>query len=366
MNKAHIKQFRELFCTEVNISCPTELLNAEDVFLYGAGRVGGLVHDVLIGNGQKVTAFLDKRGSSEMSYHSKPVYRVGDIALSQETMQNAIVILSFDSQESEFIAVTNQLRAVGFRNILHYKHFAAFLYNPQDIQKAQQAILDFVSLLDEEESIRVLYQFVKAKLNSDFDAFCRPCDEPQYFVPSIAFSKGYERFVDCGAYVGDSILTGLQHGIPLQSVVCFEPDAKNFASLHKNLENCPTLQTAICFPCGVSERAGKFFFTNQGTAGSHISAYGTEMIQCVPLSEALMGFHPTFIKMDVEGAEHGAILGARKILEEDKPDLAISVYHKNDDIWRLPALLHSIVPEYRFYLRSHGFYGVDTVLYATI
>ncbi|SCM83677.1 Methyltransferase, FkbM family [uncultured Sporomusa sp.] len=366
MNTDYIIQLTELFHTEVNISCPTELLNAEEIFLYGAGRVGGLVHDVLIGNGHSVAAFLDKRGSREMSYHSKPVYSLKDIGLPQETMQNAVVILSFDGQESEFTAVTNQLRAVGFRNILHYKHFAAFLYNPYDIQTAQQAILDFAALLDEEESIQVLYQFVKAKLTSDFDAFCRPCDELQYFVPSITFSKGYERFVDCGAYVGDSILTGLQHGIPLQSVVCFEPDAKNFALLHKNLANCPTLQTAICFPCGVSERAGKFFFTNQGTAGSHISAYGTEMIQCVSLSEALIGFHPTFIKMDVEGAEYDAVLGARKILEEDKPDLAISVYHKNDDIWRLPALIRSIVPEYRFYLRSHGFYGVDTVLYATI
>lgn len=366
MNIEHTEKFIELFCTEINISCPGELLNDGDILLYGAGRVGGLVYDVLTGNGQNVTAFLDQRGSREMRYRSKPVYNLNNIGLPKERIQNAIVILSFDAQEAEFIAVANHLRAMGFRNILHYKHFAAFLYNPVDIQKAQKKILEFAALLNEEESIRVLYQFVKAKLTSDFDLFCMPCDEPQYYVKSIAFSKGYERFVDCGAYVGDSVLTGLSQQIPIQSVVCFEPDEKNFALLHKNIESCMGNRTAICFPCGVADRTSKFFFSNQGTAGSHISGCGTELIQCVALSEALAGFHPTFIKMDIEGAEYGAIVGAKKILEEDKPDLAISVYHRNDDIWRLPLLLHSIVPEYKFFLRSHGLYGVDTVLYATM
>jgi FkbM family methyltransferase len=366
MNKNHIEQFIELFRTEINPSCPVELFHDKDILLYGAGRVGELVYDVLVGNGQKVIAFLDRRGSGEMRYRSKPVYSLDEIGLTQEAIQNAVVILSFDSQEAELTAVANQLRSVGFCHILHYKCLAAFLHNPLDVQKAQKEILEFAALLDEEESIRVLYQFIKSKLTSDFTAFCMPCDEPQYFVKSIAFSKGYERFVDCGAYVGDSILTGLRHGVPMHSVVCFEPDEKNFALLRKNMENCKGIQTAICFPCGVADRASKFFFTNQGTAGSHISEFGTEMIQCVSLSEALVGFHPTFIKMDVEGAEYSAILGAKKILVEDKPDLAISVYHKNDDIWRIPLLIHSIVPEYKFFLRSHGLYGVDTVLYATI
>ncbi|WP_312518719.1 FkbM family methyltransferase [Anaerospora sp.] len=366
MNKKHIEQFIELFRTEINPICPVELFHDKDILLYGAGRVGELVYDVLVGNGQEVIAFLDRRGSGEMRYRSKPVYSLDAIGLTQEAIQNAVVILSFDSGEAEFTDVANQLRAVGFCHILHYKCLAAFLYNPLDVQKAQKEILEFAALLDEEESIRVLYQFIKSKLTSDFSAFCLPCNESQYFVKSIAFNKGYERFVDCGAYVGDSILTGLRHEVPIQSVVCFEPDEKNFALLHKNLENYMDNRTAICFPCGVADRASKFFFTNQGTAGSHISEFGTAMIQCVSLSEALVGFHPTFIKMDVEGAEYSAILGAKKILVEDKPDLAISVYHKNDDIWRLPLLIHSIVPEYKFFLRSHGIYGVDTVLYATI
>ncbi|AGA70299.1 methyltransferase, FkbM family [Desulfitobacterium dichloroeliminans LMG P-21439] len=366
MNKEQTEKFIELLSTEITPSCPSEIFYDKEILLYGAGRVGGLVYDALTGNGQSVTAFLDIRGSREMRYRSKPVYNLDDIALPQDVIENAIVLLSFDSSEAYFNAVANQLRAVGFRDILHYKYAAVFLYNPLAIQKAQQDILEFADLLEDEASIQVFYQFIKAKLISDFSAFCMPCDEPQYFAKSIKFRKGYQRFVDCGAYSGDSILTGLSHGIPIQSVVCFEPDEKNFSLLHQNMESCKDIQSAICFPCGVADRTGKFFFTNQGTAGSHISECGGEMIRCVSLSEALVGFHPTFIKMDIEGAEYSAILGAKKILVEDKPDLAIAVYHKNDDIWRIPLLIHSVIPEYKFFLRSHGLYGVDTVLYATI
>ncbi len=72
----------------------------------------------------------------------------------------------------------------------------------------------------------------------------------------------------------------------------------------------------------------------------------------------------TFIKMDIEGAEYQAILGAKNIINKYKPKLAICVYHKPEDIWELPWLIHKINPEYKFYLRHYSFGDVETVLYA--
>lgn len=87
---------------------PGEIFHDRDIILYGAGRIGGLVYDALIGNGQIVTAFLDRRGSPEMRYRSKPVYNSDDIGLPKESIQNAIVILSFDThQEAYLTAVAN-------------------------------------------------------------------------------------------------------------------------------------------------------------------------------------------------------------------------------------------------------------------
>lgn len=65
---------------------------------------------------------------------------------------------------------------------------------------------------------------------------------------------------------------------------------------------------------------------------THISEAGQDIIQCVALDEVLVGFKPTFIKMDVEGVEYQALLGAKQTISEYKPDLVISIYHYLKDI----------------------------------
>ena len=44
---------------------------------------------------------------------------------------------------------------------------------------------------------------------------------------------------------------------------------------------------------------------------------------------------------------------ARRMIEEHQPILSICVYHKQDDLWRIPLLIHSLAEDYRFYLRAH-------------
>ncbi len=73
-----------------------------------------------------------------------------------------------------------------------------------------------------------------------------------------------------------------------------------------------------------------------------------------------------YIKMDIEGAEAEALRGAARVIKEQKPKLAISVYHKERDIWEIPALILSYCPEYKFYLRHYSFSWYDTVLYAAV
>lgn len=57
--------------------------------------------------------------------------------------------------------------------------------------------------------------------------------------------------------------------------------------------------------------------------------------------------------------------GGRHIIERDKPVLMISVYHKQDDLLKLPSLIRSINYEYVFYLRHYRCMSIqETILYA--
>ena len=74
---------------------------------------------------------------------------------------------------------------------------------------------------------------------------------------------------------------------------------------------------------------------------------------------------PTFIKMDIEGAELEALEGARKIIERDKPKLAISCYHgmPNKHLWEIPYWIKTNFPDYRLHIRQHAGFN-ETVCYA--
>jgi hypothetical protein len=82
------------------------------------------------------------------------------------------------------------------------------------------------------------------------------------------------------------------------------------------------------------------------------------------LDEILLSRHPTYIKFDIEGAEHDALLGATATLQSDMPVLAVSAYHKPEDLWDLPLLIRAIRPDYRMYLRRYSDERWETVLYA--
>jgi hypothetical protein len=68
--------------------------------------------------------------------------------------------------------------------------------------------------------------------------------------------------------------------------------------------------------------------------------------------------------MDIEGAELGALRGAERTLREFRPRLAISVYHREDDLVEIPRYLDGLGLGYEFFLDHFTIYGEETVLFA--
>ena len=220
-------------------------------------------------------------------------------------------------------------------------------------------------LFADEESIDTYERCLRAHFLRDYTNCPQTDAQEQYFDAEVPLAKGFTRFVDCGAYVGDTLQT-LCHRQHIEAVAAFEPDAENFARMSRifDEELCEHIDYAILFPCGVAGGTSIQSFEPAGGSGS-ITSEGSVHIQTVALDQALKKFAPTFIKMDIEGAEFDALHGARRTIQEYVPDLAVCVYHIIDDFYRIPLLLHSWNPQYRFYLRTHSSCCMETVLYAT-
>ena len=166
-----------------------------------------------------------------------------------------------------------------------------------------------------------------------------------------------EVFVDCGAFNGDTIKSFLQYsGASFSKIIAFEPDPTNYRKLQAYIATLPNEikdKTSI-YQMAIGAKREILRFEALGTVGSSLGDSGSIEVNTFPLDELIdMDSIPTFIKMDIEGAEVNSLLGGKKIIDRASPVLSVCVYHVQDHLWKIPLLVHSLSNDYKFYLRRY-------------
>lgn len=191
----------------------------------------------------------------------------------------------------------------------------------------------------------------------------RQFNNDQYFdLEQLKITDG-ECFVDCGVLDGETSLNFLdRYQDRVKEIWMFEPDKNNVTKVKKNFEGKAVDYKVI--QKGVWSSATTLCFNSLGNGCAGIDENGEDQIETVKLDDALAGCDPTFIKMDIEGAELEALRGAEHTIKRCRPKLAISVYHKPEDIAEIPRLLLEYCADYKFYLRHYSLMSSETILYA--
>lgn len=218
------------------------------------------------------------------------------------------------------------------------------------------------NLLEDEISKDTLLNICEFRmgLNNDYANFNHK--DSQYFNDlTLKFFDGEKvDYVDGGAYNGDTFLE-LANLREIRSAYLFEPDPDNYKKLTQSLADFPN--SAQCIPLALSDQYQMLSFSAGNGEGGAITEFGTVHIAAVGLDQILGNVGINFIKFDVEGGEIKAINGSRNIIKKSKPILAISLYHKPQDLWEIPLLINEIYSGYKFYIRQHFFNSFDSVLY---
>ena len=248
----------------------------------------------------------------------------------------------------------------------------------------RKKISQIYNLLSDEESKRIFSEIINLRLSHYFnvDKSSITSFYDQYFDPEIVKLNKDEIFVDGGAYDGDTVkkLYKNKKINNFERIYSFEPDKRNINKLKIfikkfNIKNTTTEEK------GLFVRPG---FVNFFSLGSPESGIGSEIsfsswsgkigkssggsISKIPVTSIDSYFQnknkPTFIKMDIEGAEIEALNGAKKTITAYKPKLAICVYHKPSDLWEIPLLIYKMRKDYSFYIRHYSKEVCETVFYA--
>ena len=124
-----------------------------------------------------------------------------------------------------------------------------------------------------------------------------------------------------------------------------------------------TLENIKIIPKGTWREETILGFVSSGD-GSYITAgTGDSSIEVTTIDKEIKE-KVTFIKMDIEGSEWDALHGARRIIQEQKPILAVCLYHKPEDLFRIPKYMKKLVPDYDIYIRHYTDMLWETVCYA--
>lgn len=232
------------------------------------------------------------------------------------------------------------------------------------VQKAENLLRIFHSLEDEisKETMKIM---IYGSVTSNTSYYEKFYVDNIYFPDFIRKELTKEEvYVDVGAYIGDSVL-GFLEAVEntYHKIYAFEPDYNNAAQMKKNTEKINiTIVPKGCY----SESGTMYFLKEKGDAvdgEGHITCKqnATCQIEVVKLDDVIKE-QVTYIKMDVEGSELEVLKGAEKLINTYHPKLAISIYHKIEDIVEIPEFV--LKKGYRLYMRHQWKCGgTDTVLY---
>lgn len=260
-------------------------------------------------------------------------------------------------------------------------HFKAFIDNNKEVHGKMVSGIPVISLnelMDEKESVAIIimskfhWQQIVEQLKTtgfdeskifNFSEIYRQLNKKQYFDLEYMKISNHERFVDCGVLDGETSLNLLELcGGKADKIWMFEPDKNNIQKVRGNF--CKIEVEYEIIRGGVWSSNTTLHFNSLGNGCASIDADGKDVIEVFKLDDLLADESPSFIKMDIEGAELEALLGSEQIIKKYYPKLAISVYHKPEDIFRIPELILNYYNNYKFYLRHYSYTNSETILYA--
>ncbi len=223
-------------------------------------------------------------------------------------------------------------------------------------------------LFADEESRHAMIAYLNTRMSNDI-RYVKQCirQEQNYFRNDIYQAGGKERYVDVGAFDGDSIRLFLQEcNHSYDRIFAFEPEQKNFQRLKEYVKSASLERTEL-FPIGTWDKKTTLSFTGEEEKRSSISLKANGItIPVDTLDNILENETVTLLKINFMHGALETLAGAEKLLQKNQPRLAVVVGFDEWGLIRIPQYIKKTVPEYRLFLRYNRCMPACLTLYAQV
>lgn len=370
MRKAKCKQSMEVFA---------QLLQERELILYGRSREA-----VKLCEKYKVKYVVDKDDElCDVMIGNVKIYSPDK--LYAENSENVIILVC--ASEKYSYEITEEIQKIDDFVIFYWNVLNNMFLNDIscELYDSYEKIHNLEEKLYDDYSRKVLREVAVRRIagfNSSYSDL-KVENEIQYIFPLALYSKTAGAILDCGGYIGDTIdrfVNKLGNGIDkIYSFEALPDNVKKLESKKNEIRNQWNGAIEIV-PYALADKEGTITFFETAKKGAcfspefrsktkfaytdPVNAFQVKTVRIddvIPKDEAVR-----YIKMDIEGAEYEALVGAENTIKREKPGLAISIYHNAGDYYRIGELILSFVPEYKLAVRHHKSQHVDTVLYAWV
>ena len=342
------------------------------VVLFGAGELAWYNLVYLRYNLIEPVCFCDNNPTKQgTTYLGLPVYSYA--GLKEKFAKNGgkyNIVVSVGPQYKD--AIYSQLAESDENNPLWYLRGYEVCGEKINYKYVREHVAQFeeaYASLADDFSKKVFINVLNAKISGDFTLYEEIMSKSEYFDKDIVRLTDDEVLLDVGAYKGDVIVEFVkQTGGKYEGIIVLEPDKKTLAVFQDTIGR-NNIQRIEIHNKGAWNKNTSLHFHDGRQGSSRVSetadfAFPVTSIEVDTIDNILNKQRVTYISMDIEGAEHNALAGARQAIKKWKPKIAVCVYHKREDLFDILLLLKSFVPDYKFYLRHYSNNQTETVLYA--
>lgn len=281
-------------------------------------------------------------------------YEVKDVE-NLKTLNESIGIIIASAYQKE---IYEQLSKMNLKNFIFpyiddlmyavYKEAKDYIYDLSIIQRFEDK--------DSKEYLQSIINFRKSLNISEIKFFANA--KVQYIHPKIAYEKIDGSILDVGAYDGDSMKTFYNYCPNVSKIYAIEPQSNNFEALKHNINklNYTNKVTAVKYAISNIDDEKVFIDVQESlssTAQVNTHIENKNFILTKTLDSLYKNEKIDLIKMDIEGFEMNALLGAKEIITNQLPTLILSAYHNNRDIYDFIEFIQSLSNEYKLYCYHH-------------
>lgn len=285
----------------------------------------------------------------EKTFHC---HKVETFSSAKKRLGDMVVLVSFGTKLPE---VLENICSISKECELYAPDVPVFGTGIFDMEYFKQNLLrleKIYSLLYDETSKKAFVNSIKYRLTGKIEYLFECETDVHESYKNILKPEENCVYVDIGAYNGDTVKEFSCYSGNNIKVHAFEPDARNFRKLAAFAEKCEIKDINLHNTAAWDKKEELTFYSRSGrnsaNTTSHIGAKATVINACDVDSIVKRA---DYIKIDAEGADLQAIMGAKRIIYECTPTMCIAAYHRTEDYFLLPETILDINKNYDIFFR---------------